>query len=114
MKRVAIPVNNEKLSEYFGQCSHYEIFEIDGKHVSRHKIDDAPKADPEDLPDWTISQGITDIIVHKVDRQIITQFLDNKINLFVGVNVDTPQNLIEDYLQGKLISNNHIINEITK
>ena len=114
MKKIAIPVINEKLSEYFGQCSHYEIFEVEGKQINRHKIDLAPKTELANIPDWTTARGITDIIVHKVDKRIISQFQDHKINLFVGVSVDTPQNLIEDYLHGKLISNNKIINEITQ
>lgn len=113
MKRVAIPILEEKLSEYFGQCSHYEIFEIDGQKISRHNIDMAPDKHRGDLPEWTLSKGITDIIVHKVDKQIISRFLANKINLFVGVEINSPQLLIEDYLNGKLTSNKNIIKEIT-
>ena len=114
MKRVAIPVVNDKLSEYFGQCSHYEIFEIDGKQISRHNIDVVPMSGLADLPTWTTTRGITDVIVHKVDKRIISLFLAHKINLFVGVAVDTPKNLIEEYLHGKLKSNINIINEITQ
>lgn len=114
MKRVAIPVVNEKLSENFGQCSHYEIFEIEGKHINRHNMAVAPMNELADLPTWTSAQGITDIIVHKLDKRVITLFLAHKINLFVGVTVDYPQNLIEEYLSGKLRSNNNIINEITQ
>jgi len=114
MKRVAIPVVNEKLSEFFGQCDHYEIFEIDGKKITRHNVNVAPMTALADLPTWTETQNITDVIVHKVDKRIISLFLAHKINLFVGVGVDTPQNLIEDYLNGKLTSNSSIINEITK
>jgi len=114
MKRVAIPVVNEKLSEFFGQCDHYEIFEIDGKNITRHNVNVAPMTALADLPTWTETQSITDVIVHKVDKRIISLFLAHKINLFVGVTLDTPQNLIEDYLHGKLTSNSRIINEITK
>lgn len=113
MKRVAIPVVNKKLSEYFGQCSHYEIFEIDGQQINQHNVDVAPNKEIGNLPAWTSSKGITDVIVHKVDKRIITQFLANKINLFVGVEINTPQLLIEDYLNGKLTSDKNIINEIT-
>ncbi len=114
MKRVAIPVVNQKLSEYFGQCSHYEIFEIDGRQINHHNIDVAPMTELADLPSWSSAQGITDIIVHKVDKRIISLFLAHKINLFVGVNINTPHMLIEDYLNGKLTSNKNIIQEITQ
>ncbi len=113
MKRIAVPVVNGKLSEYFGRCNHYEIFDIDGNQINQSRIEMLTGIPTEDLPVWTSTQGITDVIVHKLDKQIINQFLDKKINLFVGVDVDTPQNLIEEYLSGKLTSNNNIINELT-
>ena len=66
------------------------------------------------LPDWATQQGITDIIAYKIDNRIISQFIKNKINLFVGVRFDTPQALIDDYLNGRLKSDEKIIREITE
>ena len=45
--------------------------------------------------------------------KIISLFAANKMNLFVGVKVNSPEKLIDDYRQGKLKSDEKIISEIT-
>jgi hypothetical protein len=112
-KRVAIPVTNEQLSEYFGECSHYEIFEIDGKIVDRKEAKFPEGTVASELPGWLEEKGITDVITFKVNPDIINRFVSKKVNLFVGVPMDSPQKLIEDYLQGSLESDEKIIQEIT-
>lgn len=115
-KRVAIPVTNEQLSEFFGECSHYEIFEIDNEI---NEIKDRREAKfpagtvAAELPGWLEEKGITDVITFKVNSKIINLFASKKVNLFVGVPIDSPEKLIEAYLQGKLESDEKIIQEIT-
>lgn len=114
MKRVAIPIVKDKLSENFGQCSYYKIYEIDDGNINSDSIKVPPDQDITNLPAWAARQGITDVIVHKIDKRIITLFAGNKINLFVGVPVKSPGILIEDYLNGNLRSDEKIIKEITE
>jgi predicted Fe-Mo cluster-binding NifX family protein len=113
-KRVAIPVINNVLSEYFGQCSHYEIYESDGKTAVWTKIAMPHNMAVSQLPEWLEEQGITDVIAFKVNPEVIHQFASRKVNLFVGVPIDTPQKLIEAYLQGKLESDGKIIKELVQ
>jgi len=114
MKRVAIPVVNGKLSEYFGQCDHYEIFEIDGANIKSNEVEVPPYRDITKLPVWAARQRITDVIAYKVDKKILPLFLINKINIFIGIPINIPRNLIEDYINGKLKSDEKIIKEITE
>ena len=114
MKRVAIPVTNNQLSEFFGECNHYEIFEID-RGVPEKKSIEIPKGtDITELPGWLEKQGVTDVIAYKVNKKIISLFASKKVNLFVGGQVETPQKLIDEYLQGRLESDKKIITEITE
>ena len=112
MKRVAVPVVKGQLSEYFGQCNHYEIFDIDEGNVKSEEIEIPPKEDVTKLPEWAASEGITDIIAYKIDKRIINLFTPFRINLFVGIPISSPRNLIEDYKNGKLKSDEIIISEI--
>jgi len=112
-KRVAIPVTNEQLSEFFGECSHYEIFEIDGKIVDMNEAKFPEGKVASELPGWLEEKGITDVITFRVNPKIIHSFASKKVNLFVGIQPDTPQKLIEDYMQGKLESDEKMIHEIT-
>ncbi|MBA7519841.1 hypothetical protein ES705_11929 [subsurface metagenome] len=114
MERVAIPVVKGKLSEYFGHCNHYEIFEIDGENIQSNEIEVLPHHDITKLPEWAVQQGITDIIAYKVDKKFLSLFTGNKINLFIGVPINTPRILIEEYLSGNLKSDEKIIKEITE
>lgn len=113
MRRVAIPITNNQLSEYFGGCHHYEIFEIE-KGVTGKQSASLPEGIVlEELPNWLQKQGITDVIAYKVNREIISLFASKKLNLFIGIPINTPENLIEDYLNGTLTSDKNIIAELT-
>ena len=114
MKRVAIPVAKEMLSENFGQCNYYRIYDIEAGTILCNSVEVPPQQDMMNLPLWAVQLGITDVIVHKIDKKIITLFAVNKINLFVGVAVNLPEILIEDYMNGNLKSSEEIIKEITE
>jgi hypothetical protein len=112
MKRVAIPVTDGKLSEYFGECSEYEVFEMDNVSIRKVVLQIPGKRDINRLPAWAARQGITDIITHKVDKKILSLFIKNKINFFIGVPVDEAWNIINEYRNGSLESDDKIIREI--
>ena len=114
MRKVAIPIAGEQLSEYFGQCNYYRVFEIENGVILTNMKETPPDQQIEMLPEWASSQNITDVITYKIDKRIISLFSRKKINLFVGVRVGTPDELIEDYLNGTLQSDKNIIREITK
>ncbi len=112
MKRVAIPVINGMLSEYFGRCNHYEIFGLSDNFIISDEIEVPPKGALSVLPEWAANHKITDIIAYKVDKSIISLFGKYKINLFVGISIQSPQLLIEEYMKSNLKSDENIISEI--
>lgn len=113
MKRVAIPIDDNQLSEHFGGCSYYEIFEIEGNNIQKNTFEIPLVSSIQELPQWIEKQGITDVIAYKVKKEIISLFASKKINLFVGVPINSSEKLIDDYLNGKLESDKNIIKEIT-
>ncbi len=113
MKRVAIPVFDNHLSEYFGQCSYYEIFDINKNGVFRKTVVMPEKMAIEDFPSWLEKQGVTDVIVFRIDKKIISLFASKKVNLFVGIAKKTPLALIDDYLNGRLESDKKMVAELT-
>ena len=112
MKRVAIPIVNNQLSENFGECNYYTIFEIDKKIESAKTalLPDGIKL--QDLPSWLKKEGVTDVVTYKVNRLIINLFVAEKINLFLGIAIDTPEKIIDDYMQRKLVSDKKMISEL--
>jgi predicted Fe-Mo cluster-binding NifX family protein len=113
MKRIAIPIVNNKLSEFFGECERYEIYDID-QEIKTKSLKEIPASIAiEDLPEWLEKQGVSDVIAYKVNPKIINLFASRKVNLYVGIPSDSPQKLIDEYLQGKLESDEKIIDELT-
>lgn len=112
MKRVAIPIVNNRLSENFGECNYYSVYEV-GKKIESTKTALLPEGiDVLELPRWLKGEGITDVITYRINRHIINLFVAEKINLFLGIPIDAPEKIIDDYLQGKLVSDKKIIAEL--
>jgi hypothetical protein len=114
MKRVLIPVINGNLSELLSDCDYFEVFIIEGGEIWQDERIDPPSISISELPEWTSQKNITDVITHKTDPSIITEFTKRKINLFVGIERDDPEKIITDYLNGKLCSNESLIVELNK
>lgn len=112
MKKVAIPVCNGKLSEYPESCNHYEVFSIADGRVKSQEIETVPERNPDHLPEWAFNKGITDIIFFKAHKKLIYLFAPYRINLFIGIPINTPQKLIEAYIKGNLKSDENIISAI--
>jgi len=112
MKRIAIPIHNGKLSENFGRCSYYEIFDIANGSIQKSHLELPDIVEVTQLPEWASGKGITDIITYKIDQSIIRLFNRYKINLYVGIDIDTSENLIEKFLSEQMFSSQRIIAEI--
>jgi len=112
MKRIAIPLVRGRLSEHFGQCETYRIYQVENDAVSNETELVPEVTESSQLPIWAAEAGITDIIAHRVDKSIISLFAPYHINLFVGITLNSPENLISDYLNGRLRSDKKIILEI--
>ena len=112
MKRVAIPISNNRLSEFFGECEHYEIYEVDGKITGRKTVVVPGGINSTELPAWLGKYGVTDVITFKVNPKIIRYFVSRKVNLYVGIPTDLPENLMKEYMLGRLESDERIIREL--
>ena len=109
MIKVAIPISGNLLSKNFNDCSYYAIYKIDKETIVSRKEGVAAEKTSKELPKWAEHSGITDVIVHEIDKVSMEYFSGTKINLFVGVNINTPEQLIEEYLKGTLRSDTHNI-----
>jgi predicted Fe-Mo cluster-binding NifX family protein len=109
MKRILIPLNNNKLSEDFNQCSHYLVFEIYKNHISEKKYQPSDVLYKNDVLNWLIQHEISDVIANKIDYELTSSLANTKISLFVGIEIEKPEKLIENYLNGNLKSNTKLV-----
>lgn len=111
MTKIAIPVKDNLLCRNFGSCTYFLIYEIRNKKIVSKKINFHPDEFRANIDQWSDASGITDVIVHYIDPKSLTILTSSKIDLFVGVNVTTPDLLVEEFLNGKLKSNtNKLVN----
>ena len=105
MTKIAIPVKDNLLCRSFSSCTYFLIYEIENKKIVSKKINFYPNEFRADIDHWSDNPGITDVIVHYIDEKSLTILTLTKIDLFVGVNITTPDLLVEEFLNGKLKSN---------
>jgi predicted Fe-Mo cluster-binding NifX family protein len=111
MSKIAIPVRDNMLSSSFNTCSYFLIYDIRDKKVVGKKINFHPDDFKASIADWSDRYGISDVIVHYIDETSLDMLSATKINIFVGVKMNTPDGLVEDFLDGRLKSDTHNIIE---
>ncbi|MDA3911895.1 MAG: NifB/NifX family molybdenum-iron cluster-binding protein [Bacteroidales bacterium] len=105
MTKVAIPVSDGILSQHFGHCQHFTLYHISDGAIVNSEILDAPPHQPGLLPKWLAEKGATDILAGGMGQRAIAIFHQFKINVFVGVPGKSADDLVKDYLQGILETN---------
>ena len=108
--RVAIPLAQGKLSLHFGHCDQFAIFEIDDdnrKIIGRD--DETPPAHaPGVLPRWLHGIGVNVIIAGGMGQRAQQLFAQNEIEVVIGAQVGTPEELVAAYLQNTLVTGENI------
>lgn len=102
MKKIAIPVIDGVLSQHFGHCAAFELYEIEGDKLVAHHTLEAPPHQPGLLPKWLAERGATDILAGGMGQRAVAIFNDFNITVHVGVPPKSPDKLIEDYLNETL------------
>ena len=102
--KVAIPIENGVLTGHFGHAKNFSLTEVvDGKIVNE-EILIPPPHEPGVLITWLHEQGATDILAGGMGQRAIQLFLQNNINVFVGVSQKDSKSLVEDLLNGYLVA----------
>lgn len=101
-KIIAIPLEGAVLSEHFGHCQAFAYVDIDNNRITDIIIKDPPEHQPGTYPRWVAANGATDVIAGGMGPMAVNLFNEAGINVFVGAPVDSPANLVSNFLAGKL------------
>ncbi len=112
MSKVAIPIKNHRLSDDFRQCDYVSIVDYDKDQRLRARI--ALPCDPAMGVEQIMRLGVSDLIVYKIDYALLQAFEAHKVNVFVGIERRGLEQIMSDYLEGKIYSDNRMIEEIIK
>ena len=101
MKKIALPVLDGKLGSSFERCNSFYIYSIEDNSTIKKELANN-KLQPGMSPYWLARKEITDLIVREIDINSISKFNQFKVNVFVGVKADEPEQVIKAYLDGTL------------
>jgi ATP-binding protein involved in chromosome partitioning len=102
--KIAIPITNGRLSTHFGHCEQFAVFDIDAdkKNVTNTEMMTPPAHEPGVLPKWLGEMGVNLIIAGGMGQRAIQLFKQNNIEVITGAPDNEPQQVVADYLNGRL------------
>lgn len=104
-KIIAIPLENGILSAHFGRCQAFAFVHVENNVIKNVEVLETPEHQPGSFPRFVAANGATDVIAGGMGPQAISLFNQAGINVFIGAPVDTPEQLVNDFLSGKLLLN---------
>lgn len=103
-RKIAVPLENGILCSHFGHCQQFAIIEANEENLSKTELLTPPPHEPGLLPRWLAGKGVTDVIAGGMGQRAINLFNNEKINVFVGAPVKSPEELASDLLKNQLES----------
>jgi len=102
--KIAIPLTDGRLSTHFGHCDEFVLFEVDrdGKEIINKTVLASPGHQPGMLPRMLHEQGTDLIIAGGMGQRAQQLFTQNGIDIVTGAGPETPEVLVEAYLNGTL------------
>ncbi|MBN2217864.1 MAG: NifB/NifX family molybdenum-iron cluster-binding protein [Pirellulales bacterium] len=104
--KIAIPTVNGRLCMHFGHCEQFAVVDVDeeANAPTNTTLHTPPLHEPGLLPRWLHEQGATVIIAGGMGQRAQQLFAQSGVKVVVGAPADTPENLVQAYLSGALVS----------
>lgn len=108
--KIAIPLANGRLSTHFGHCEEFAMVEVDveEKKILDTEILTSPPHTPGALPAFLSEKGADVIIAGGMGQRAQQLFAQNNITVAIGAAMDTPEQIVSDYLGGSLQTGENI------
>lgn len=102
--KIAIPVANGILCPHFGHCENFAIIDADNekKLILKTELVEPPPHEPGILPKWLAEMGVELVIAGGMGGRALELFAAAKIQVVVGAEIDSPENIIAKYFSGTL------------
>ncbi len=100
--KFAVPTFNDQLTAHFGHCEKFAIIETQNGNIINEDFVSPPVHQPGVYPEFLASMGVKIIIAGGMGQKAQNLFTQNNIEVYVGVDAETPKKLVEQYLNNKL------------
>ena len=103
MKKIfAIPTINGELTQHFGHCEKFAIVETEDNKIIKEEFVVPPLHQPGVYPKYLADRGVHVIIAGGMGQKAQELFAMNNIEVYVGITADSPQKLVQYYLDEQL------------
>jgi len=97
--KVALPVDNGKLSDKFGHASHFAFFNVKDGAVGPMNLVPNPPHEPWGIPGWLDSLGVTHVIAGALGEKAQELLVKKGIQVIAGAPLEAPETLMDKYLK---------------
>ncbi|SHF60964.1 Predicted Fe-Mo cluster-binding protein, NifX family [Caldanaerobius fijiensis DSM 17918] len=108
--KIAIASDGNFVSQHFGHCEGFTIYEIEGKQIITKNFIENPGHRPGYLPQFLKDLGVNVIIAGGMGDSAQKLFAENGIEVIVGVS-GICDDVIQQYLKDELKSTGSICKE---
>ena len=106
--KFAIPLAQGVLCVHFGHSEQFAIVDTEDGQIRGTELVNPPPHEPGVLPRWLQELGVKVVIAGGMGRRAQDHFNQKGIKVVVGASSDTPESLIQNYLEGTLITGANI------
>jgi ATP-binding protein involved in chromosome partitioning len=108
--KIAIPLAEGQLCMHFGHCERFALLDVDldARTITAREDLTPPPHEPGVLPRWLAEQGVGVVLAGGMGQRAMALFEEKNIRVVVGLAPDTPERLVEQYLEGTLKSGTNV------
>ncbi len=101
-KLFAVPTINKKLCAHFGHSEQFAVVETEDQKILNIEYFAPPVHQPGTYPRFLAEKGVSTIISGGMGGKAQDIFTENNIEVFMGIDSDNPEKLVEKYLADQL------------
>ncbi|NLJ99776.1 MAG: dinitrogenase iron-molybdenum cofactor [Clostridia bacterium] len=101
MKKIAVASEGNMVTEHFGHCSNFNIFETKGDKIIKTQSIDSPGHKPGFIPNFLNDLGVDVVVSGGMGGGAVDIFNDKGIQVVIGVKGEA-ETVVSDYLKGRL------------
>lgn len=110
MLKIAIASEGENVTEHFGHCLNFNVYETEGKEIVKHLSIPNPGHRPGFLPVFLHELGVNVIISGGMGGGAIDLFNEKNIEVIVGATGNS-ETAVKAYLEGNLKSTGSVCHQ---
>jgi predicted Fe-Mo cluster-binding NifX family protein len=100
--KIAVATENGRLCAHFGHCEKFAIVETEDNVVLKEEYRTPPVHQPGVYPQFLADLGVSVIISGGMGEKAQQLFAQNNIEVCMGVNAESPSQLVGQYLNNQL------------